>query len=49
VCFDKGLAASCWPWESVGFDKGIAVGELVNKVLAVGESVAFNKRTNNRQ
>jgi hypothetical protein len=37
------LLTSFWPWESVGFNEGIAVGELVNKVLAVGESVAFDK------
>jgi hypothetical protein len=33
----------------VGFAKGIAVGELVNKVLAMGETVAFDERTDNRQ
>ena len=29
----------------MGFDKGIAVGESVNEVLAVGESVAFDRHT----
>ncbi len=37
------LSTSYWPWGLVGFDEGIALGESVNKVLAVGESVAFNK------
>jgi hypothetical protein len=36
---------SCWPWEPVCFDKGIAVGESVNKVLAVGELVASDGQT----
>ncbi len=36
-------STSCWPWELVGFDEGIAVGESVNEVLAVGELVAFDK------
>ena len=37
----------CWPWamgESVGFNKGLSVGELDDKVLAVGELVGNNKR-----
>jgi hypothetical protein len=29
----------------VGFNKGIAMGELVNKVLAMGELVAFDGQT----
>ncbi len=32
-----------WLWELVGFNEGIAVGESVNEVLAVGESVALDK------
>jgi hypothetical protein len=35
----------CWPWvvgESVGFDKGVSVGELDDEVLAVGELVGNN-------
>ncbi len=27
------------------FDEGIAVGKMVNEVLAMGESVAFDKQT----
>ncbi len=38
-------STSCWPWELVGFNKGIAVGESVNKVLAMGELVAFDGQT----
>ncbi len=34
---------NCWLWELVGFDEGIAAEESVNKVLAMGELVAFNK------
>ncbi len=37
----------CWLWavgELVGFDKGLSVGELDDKVLAIGESVGNNKR-----
>ncbi len=29
----------------MGFDEGIAVRELVNKMLAVGELVAFDRQT----
>jgi hypothetical protein len=36
---------SFWPWELVGFDEGIAVGESVKKVLAVIELVAFDGQT----
>ncbi len=37
----------CWPWavgELVGSDKGLSVGELDFKVLAMGESVGNDKR-----
>jgi hypothetical protein len=30
--------------ESVGFDKGLSMGELDDKVLAMGELVGNNKR-----
>ncbi len=36
---------SCWLWELVGFNEWIAMGELVNKVLAMGELVAFDGQT----
>ncbi len=38
-------STSCWLWELVGFNKGIAMGELVNEVLAMGELVAFDRQT----
>ncbi len=53
MCFDErgshrrigeNPSTSCWPWESKGFDEGIAVGELVNEVLAMGELVAFDEQ-----
>ena len=37
----------CWlraVGELVGFDKGLSMGELDDKVLAVGESVGKDKR-----
>ncbi len=37
----------CWPWavgELVGFDEGLSVGELDDKVLAVGELVGNIER-----
>ncbi len=37
----------CWPWvvgELVGFDEGLSVGELDDKVLAMGEMAGKDKR-----
>ncbi len=37
----------CWPWavgELVGFNKGLSVGEMDGKVLAMGELVGNNER-----
>jgi hypothetical protein len=40
----RGLVGSTLAWESVGFNKGIpAVGESVDKLLAVGRLVCFNE------
>jgi hypothetical protein len=37
----------CWPWavkELVGFNEGLSMGELDEKVLAVGELVGNDKK-----